>query len=151
MIIDCFERDLRRSGLPDKWHWKEEPMRVVGFLIGGDIVSCLRLFKRVIEVSQKTKIDVLGIGGLWTVSEHRGKGLAKQCIRYVLSTTEPSLWGAVIAHGKRVPDSIFWQCGFDSLGPSPTKPGNQDLFIRYLSGISIDSQSNWKLIPGDHF
>ena len=151
MIVDCFKRDLRKTKVPEEWRWNEEPVRCVGYLKGGDVVSCLRLFKRTIEISQKTKIDVFGIGGLWTVPEYRGQGLAKQCIRHVLMTTDVCSCAAIIAHGKRCEDSVFLHCGFDSLGPSPTKPGNQDIYIRYLTSMRIGEDANWKLIPDLHF
>lgn len=132
------------------WSWSEAPRTAFAFLSddNNEPISFLRLFDRTLKLQKSDRhcmIEVLGIGGLFTVNELRGRGIASELIKKVISVY-PEYPGFVAISRKN--DSVFLDCGFKAIRTSENKK-NQDVYFysRYMS-LNI---SSWQLIPGNHF
>lgn len=96
-------------------------------------------------------IPVAGIGGLVTVPERRGFGIASALINYVCNNEDPRVFVGFVANSRRG-DGVFTQCGFVAIAVSPTHGRTEDLYWRSMGGVDfirppIDSH----LSPEDHF
>jgi hypothetical protein len=109
----------------------------------------LRLFARHLVVGP-VSLRVLGIGGLFTVPEFRGKNLAIQVIRYAMTTLEKNCVG-LVANGEDRKDSIFLKAGFSRFGRSLTGP-RQALYLWTTLGVEMVSEPDeWHLRPETPF
>lgn len=115
----------------------------------GEITSVLRLFSRWFDTGT-ANLRAVGIGCLYTVDALRGRGLARGLVGWVCDHLEACGVEVVIAHS-RVDDSVFDACGFESIGPSPTRPDDQDLYLRWLDCAQVHPFDRYTITPPDHF
>lgn len=149
MILDCRVRDFNPVKEMPKWKWDDDPFRCLAWYEDGAIRGGLRLFGRKL-CTNSCEFWVAGIGGLFVVSDKRGLGIARQLIERAVRTLDSKDWVAVVAHSVRREDSVFTKCSFDVIGPSYSRPEDQDFFFRPLTRFGM-KVAKWWIKPLEHF
>jgi hypothetical protein len=131
------------------WSWDEAAHSCWAVFDGRSLIAGLRIFRRTL-VYNDISIPVAGIGGLITIPERRGFGVASSLINFVCNNEDPGEFVGFVANSKRG-DCVFSQCGFVALAPS-SSARLQDLYWRSMGGVDfLESPIDVYLAPGNHF
>lgn len=141
---------MKRLG---SWRWREEPIYWVGWIAERGMVSACRLFHRqLVRSDASIEIEVVGIGGVFTAEDRRGKGFATMMLHGVQSHFEGEVAGLVL-HGRRSDKhNLYAEMGFQKLWDD-CKKGSATWFFPTTPVLTIHSllATEWALKPGAWF
>ena len=155
MNIVAVSEDELSTITPSHWRWGESAASAYATLDSkGKIVAGLRIFDRQMHYGSGVLLSVAGIGGVITIPELRGGGLARCMVDHVCKDESSFDYVGFIANSRKGAN-FFHHAGFFVIGASTTKK-DQDLFWRpmnYEHGVVIlnDREYEIELLPESHF
>jgi len=131
----------------DRWSWPEPPDMSFIFSILGRPIGCVRIFARTLWTRKdKTSITILpsiGLGGIYVVSDMRGKGYGTLMVERVVDRLKGQDIRMLILKSRD--RTIYDRCGF-------VKIKNSWVWVRQLDGEKINfSNVDWGMSPSWHF
>lgn len=148
-----FYDDWRRSWELRKPHWYDPESPTGGFgavvaSVGDRPVSCVRLFRREL-ISPFARLQVVGIGGVFTVEDERKRGYCAAVMKVALHEIRIREYLAAILYTATDWD-FYKQFGFFVLAP-PKGESSESLWGTELHTRIRLTAGNWHVYPEDHF
>ncbi len=134
--------DLRRP----EWDWDDHPDVVIG-RIDKEPVAALRLFPRILQ-SASVKMSMMGIGGVYTKTGFRSRGLATEMLRWTIKNSEGHFACLGLFSSRGAEDNVYRKVGFIPV----KKFFYGQLYCKsLLQDVDLLETHEWRIDPSGHF